>query len=127
MEADLYLDRWTVIIRDEHDEHGHKHPMPPWKEAMPPGSSFFIARDASGSYWFLPSQGLGAPMDQTRKLAPTGETHGDFGVGALLPGTLCADLGGKAGKLHFSLSLINDTRRIINVSQTHGGLHGVNG
>lgn len=121
MDADIYVARWTIIIRDE-DAQGQ---TPAWKEALPPGTTFNIARDGFGTYWYLPSPGTRAPMNQSFKLTPSAEQHGSFEVGVLLPGTLCADLGGKVGKLYFAVNLVDGRHRIISLSQSHGGLHGV--
>lgn len=121
MDADMYVARWTIIVRDP-DEHGHK--MPPWKEALPPGVVFYVARDAFGTYWYLPTPELKPPMAQKLKLSPSDEKHGEFGVGVLLPGSMYADLGGPHGRLFFSINLIDGRHRVINLSQSHGGSHG---
>jgi hypothetical protein len=124
MDADMYAARWTIIIRDDHDEHGTTHKMPPWKAALPPGAAFYIAKDAFGDYWYLPTPELKSPMNTRRKLTPSDEKHGEFEVGVLLPGCMCADLGGTDGKLFFSINLLDGGHRIINLSQSHGGSHG---
>jgi hypothetical protein len=121
MDADQFVAQWVMIIHDETE--GGK--PPPWKEGLPLGSSFEISKDAFGSYWYLPSPQLKTPMDQPCKLTKSAEEHGSFDVGVLLPGTLCGDFGGKVGKLFFAINLIDGTRRIISLSQSHGGLHGV--
>jgi len=121
MDADTYVGRWTIIIRDN-DEHGHK--MPAWKAALPPGSTFFIAKDGKSRYWYLPGPDLKSPMNQSLPLTVTDEEHAMFEVGALLPGSLCADLGTEGGKLFFSVNLIDGRHRIINLGQSHGGVHG---
>ncbi len=123
MDADMYVARWTIIIRDD-EQPGQPGKAPAWKQAMEPGATFNIAKDAFGDYWYLPGPGLKAPMDQPRKLVATTETHGAFEVGALLPGTLCAELGSDGGRLHFSINLVDGKHRMINLSQTHGGVHG---
>jgi hypothetical protein len=64
-------------------------------------------------------------MDEPRKLSKTNEKHGEFDVGKLLPGCLYADFGGKIGKLFFSINLLKDKRRIMSLSQSHGGSHAV--
>lgn len=120
MNAETYAGKWTVIIRDE-DELGHKRPA--WKEALPPGASFYIAMDAFGDYWFLPTPELKAPMNERRKLTPSDEKHGEFEVGVLLPGSMYADLGAGIGKLFMSINLIDGKHRMLNLSQSHGGLH----
>lgn len=119
MDADQFVARWVMIIYDDHD------PPPPWQEGIPLGASFEISKDSFGSYWYLPSPDLKAPMDQSRKLSFSKEKHGEFDVGKLLPGTLYADFGGRVGKLFFAINLIEDRRRIISLSQSHGGSHGV--
>lgn len=121
MDADRFVSRWTMIIYDEPD-HG---PPQPWREGIPLGASFEIAKDSFGGYWYLPSPALKAPMNQPQKLTESDEKHGEFDVGVLLPGTLYADFGGKVGRVWFSINLINSERRIISLSQTHGGSHGV--
>lgn len=120
MNADQFVARWVMII---YDEHGAGKPQP-WKQGLPLGASFEISKDAFGSYWYLPSPELKTPMDQPRKLHPSDEKHGGFDVGELLPGTLYADFGGSVGRLFFSINLINRSRRIISLSQSHGGSHG---
>lgn len=122
MEADTYAGRWTIIIRDP-EEAGRR--MPPWKQALPPGATFYIAKNGSGEYWYLPGPEPKAPMDKPRQLTPSAEEHDRFEVGALLPGTLWADLGADGGKLYFSVNLIDGKHRIINLSQSHGGSHAV--
>lgn len=121
MDADRFVASWVMIIYDK-TESGKPQP---WKEGVPLGSSFEIAKDAFGTYWYLPSPQLKSPMDQPRKLAKSNEKHGEFDVGELLPGTLYADFGGSVGKLYFSINLINGTRRVISLSQSHGGSHGI--
>jgi hypothetical protein len=121
MDANQFVARWVMIVYDE-----PKNGKPqPWKEGLPLGASFEIAKDAFGSYWYLPSPQLKTPMDQPRKLAESNEKHGEFDVGELLPGTLFTDFGGSVGKLYFSINLIVGKRRIISLSQSHGGAHGV--
>lgn len=126
MEADTYAGRWTIIIWDEEDhDHGKGgHKVPAWKAALPLGSTFLIARDGNGQYWYLPGPEPKAPMNKSRPLTATAEEHAKFEVGALLPGSLCADLGTDGGKLYFSVNLIDGKVRIINLGQSHGGLHG---
>ena len=121
MDADRFVARWTMIIYDK----PHQGPPQPWKEGLPLGSSFEISKDAFGSYWYLPSPDLKAPMNQPKKLAISMEKHGEFDVGKLMDGTLYADFGGKVGVLYFALNLIGQNRRIISLSQSHGGAHGV--
>jgi hypothetical protein len=121
MDADLFVARWTMIIYDEPQVGAPQ----PWKDGLPLGSSFEISKDTFGSYWYLPSPELKAPMDQPKKLATSKEKHGEFDVGTLVDGTLYADFGGKVGKLFFALNLIGPRRRIISLSQSHGGAHGV--
>ena len=121
MDANQFVARWVMIIYDE-----PKHGKPqPWKDGLPLGGSFEITKDAFGSYWYLPSPQLKAPMNQPCKLAESNEKHGEFDVGELLPGTLYADFGGSVGKLYFAINLINAKRRVISLSQSHGGAHGV--
>jgi hypothetical protein len=120
MDADQFIAQWMMIIYD--DNHGKPQP---WKDALPLGASFEISKDAFGTYWYLPSPDLGAPMDEPRKLSKTNEKHGEFDVGKLLPGCLYADFGGKIGKLFFSINLLKDKRRIMSLSQSHGGSHAV--
>ncbi|HEU0224768.1 MAG TPA: hypothetical protein VFR29_04995 [Steroidobacteraceae bacterium] len=120
MDADQFVARWVMII---YDELGHGKPQP-WKDGLPLGASFEISKDAFGSYWYLPSPELKAPMDQPCKLHPSDEKHGEFDVGELLPGSLYADFGGRVGRLFFSINLINRSRRVISLSQSHGGSHG---
>ncbi len=121
MDADQFIARWVMIIYDE-----PKNGKPqPWKDGLPLGGSFEITKDAFGSYWYLPSPQLKAPMNQPKKLSTSSEKHGEFDVGVLLPGTLYADFGGGVGKLYFAINLIMGTRRIISLSQSHGGAHGV--
>lgn len=122
MTAETYVGRWTVIIRDE-DPPGQKRPA--WKEALPPGACFYVARDALGDYWFLPTPELKAPMNKRYKLTASDEKHGEFEVGVLLPGSLYADLGAGIGKLFMSVNLIDEKHRMLNMSQSHGGLHGL--
>ncbi len=121
MDADQYVAQWVMIIYDE-PESGKPQP---WKDSIPLGASFQISKDAFGSYWYLPSPQLKAPMDQPRKLTQSAEKHGSFDVGELLPGTLYGEFGGKVGKLFFAINLIDKKRRIISLSQSHGGSHGV--
>lgn len=121
MNSEHFVGRWVMII---YDEPGHGRQPPPWQEGVPLGTAFEISKDAFGSYWYLPSPELKAPMDQPRKLQTSDEKHGAFDVGELLPGTLYADFGGKVGKLYFSINLINKSRRIISLSKSHGGSHG---
>ncbi|HEY5558460.1 MAG TPA: hypothetical protein VIK49_01910 [Steroidobacteraceae bacterium] len=121
MDADRFVARWIMII---YDEPRHGAPQP-WKEGLPLGSSFEIFKDAFGSYWYLPSPELKAPMNQPKKLSISAEKHGEFDVGKLLDGTLFADFGGKVGVLYFSLNLVGGKRRVISLSQSHGGAHGV--
>lgn len=120
MDFDRFVARWTMIIYDE----PHQGPPQPWKDGIPLGASFEIKKDAFGKYWYLPSPELKAPMDQPCKLNQSNDKHGEFDVGVLLPGTLFGDFGGKVGRLWFSINLINDNRRIISLSQSHGGSHG---
>ena len=82
MDADKFVARWTIII---HDEHGPK--AAPWQQAMTPGASFEITKDAYGVFWYLPSPEMKAPMNQPCRLATSREKHGSFDVGVLLPGT----------------------------------------
>ncbi|MGQ0430767.1 MAG: hypothetical protein ACT4UQ_12615 [Gammaproteobacteria bacterium] len=124
MEADTYVGRWTIIIRDP-ELQGQK--MPAWKAALPPGASFYIARNAAGEYWYLPGPEPKAPMDKSRRLSPSPDEHAKFEVGTLLPGTMYTDLAVDGGKLYFSINLINGSCCIINLGQSHGGLHGVSG
>jgi hypothetical protein len=121
MNANHFVAQWVMIIYDE--PHGGK--PQPWKQGLPLGGSFEIAKDSFGSYWYLPSPQLKAPMNQPRKLTESDEKHGEFDVGELLPGTLYADFEGGVGRLFFSINLINGKRRIISLSQSHGGSHGV--
>lgn len=121
MNADRYIGRWIVIIYDQ----PHQSAPQPWKEGLPLGGTFEISKDAFGSYWYLPSPELKAPMNQPKKLSISKEKHGEFDVGKLMDGTLCADFGGKVGMLYFALNLIGEQRRIISLSQSHGGTHGV--
>jgi hypothetical protein len=120
MDADKFVARWTIII---HDERGPQ--AAPWQQAMTPGASFEITKDAYGVFWYLPSPEMKAPMNQPCRLATSREKHGSFDVGVLLPGTMVGDFGGQVGKLWFSINLIEGRRRIINLSQSHGGNHGV--
>lgn len=120
MDADKFVARWTIIIVDEHE----KAPAP-WQRALPLGASFEISKDAYGGYWYLPSPELKAPMNQPCRLAESREKHGSFEVGVLLPGTMVGDFGAPVGKLWFSINQIDGRRRIINLSQSHGGYHGV--
>lgn len=122
MEADTYVGHWTIIIRDA-EEGGGK--MPAWKQALPPGSTFHIAKNGSGEYWYLPGPEPKAPMNKPRRLTPSAKEHAKFKVGALLPGTLCANLGTDGGKLYFSVNLIDGRHRVINLGQSHGGSHGL--
>ncbi len=119
MDADQFVARWVMIIYDEHES------PQPWKEAIPLGASFEISKDSFGTYWYLPSPELKAPMDQPKKLSFSKDKHGEFDVGKLLPGTLWADFAGKVGKLYFAINQIEKKRRIISLSQSHGGAHGV--
>ncbi len=117
MDADQFVAQWVMIIYDE-------APKPqPWKDGLPLGGSFQISKDVYGSYWYLPSPLLKAPMNQPCKLSKSNEKHGEFDVGVLLPGTLYGDFGGKVGKLFFAINLIEGKRRIISLSQSHGGSH----
>lgn len=122
MESDTYTGQWTIIIRDA-DEGGGKAPA--WKQALPPGSTFYIAKNGSGEYWYLPGPEPKAPMNKPRRLTPSADEHAKFEVGSLLPGTLCADLGSEGGKLFFSVNLVGGRHRIINLGQSHGGMHGI--
>lgn len=117
MNADLFVGRWVMIIYDE--------PSPPWQDGVPLGSAFEIIKNAFGDYWFLPGPDLKAPMNQAKQLAISAENHGGFDVGKHLSGSLKGDFGGQVGKLFFSLNLIGPQRRIISLSQSHGGSHGV--
>jgi len=121
MDAELFVAKWTMIIYDEPNDGKPQ----PWKNAIPLGSSFEISKDAFGSFWYLPSPELKAPMDQPKKLSISKEKHGEFDVGRLLDFTMCADFGGKVGMLYFALNVIGRQRRIISLSQSHGGSHGV--
>jgi len=121
MDADQFVAQWVMIIYDD-TETGKPQP---WKEGLPLGGSFQISKDAFGSYWYLPSPQLKAPMNQPCKLTQSTEEHGSFEVGELLPDTLYGEFGGKVGKLYFAINLIEGTRRIISLSQSHGGSHGV--
>ena len=108
----------------------HKDAIPdkkpqPWKDGLPLGSSYEISKDSFGSYWYLPSPELKAPMNQPRKLATSKEKHGEFDVGRLVDGTLYADFGGNVGVLFFALNVIGDKRRIRSLSQSHGGSHSI--
>jgi len=116
MDADRFIGRWTMIIYDK---------PTPWQHGVPLGSSFEIIKNAFGDYWYLPSPELKAPMNQAKQLAISSENHGGFDVGKHMNGSLCADFGGKVGKLFFALNLIGPQRRIISLSQSHGGSHGV--
>ena len=117
MNADLFVGRWVMIIYDE--------PSPPWQAGIPLGGSFEIVKNAFDEYWYLPSPELKAPMNQARKLAISPNKRGGFDVGKSLDGSLNADFGGKVGLLSFTLNLIAQHRRIISLSQSHGGSHGV--
>jgi hypothetical protein len=121
MDADRFVARWIMIIYDEPSN----GPPQPWKDGLPLGSSFEIFKDAFGSYWYLPSPEVKAPMNQPKKLAMSTEKHGEFDVGKLLDGTLYADFGGKVGVLYFAINLVGGKRRVISLSQSHGGAHGV--
>ena len=121
MNADQFVGEWVMIIYDE----PHDGKPQPWKQGLPLGASFEIAKDSFGGYWYLPSPPLKAPMDQPRKLMESQEKHGEFDVGELLPGTLYADFGGNVGRLYFAINLIRGKRRIISLSKSHGGSHGV--
>ncbi len=121
MDADVFVAKWTMIIYDE----PHDGKPQPWKEGMPLGSSFEISKDTFGSYWYLPSPELKTPMNQPRKLAISKEKHGEFDVGKLVDGTMYSDFGGKVGVLFFAINVIGEKRRIISLSQSHGGAHGV--
>lgn len=121
MDADLFVAKWTMIIYDE----PHVGPPQPWKDGIPLGSSYEISKDSFGSYWYLPSPELKAPMDQPKKLAISKEKHGEFDVGRLVDGTLFADFGGNVGVLFFALNVIGEKRRIMSLSQSHGGSHSV--
>jgi len=116
MDADLFVGRWVMIIYDK---------PTPWKEGIPLGSAFEIFKTAFGDYWFLPSPELKAPMNQAKQLEITSEIHGGFDVGAPVDGSLKADFGGKVGALYFALNRIGPSRRIISLSQSHGGSHAV--
>jgi hypothetical protein len=119
MDADQFVATWVMIIYDETAK------PQPWKDGIPLGSSFQISKDAYGSYWYLPSPELKAPMDQPKRLSYSNEEHGRFDVGKLLPGTLYGDFGGKVGRVFFAINRIRDATRIISLSQSHGGSHGV--
>ncbi|MEX0735071.1 MAG: hypothetical protein WDZ66_08605 [Steroidobacteraceae bacterium] len=119
MDADQFVAQWVMIIYDKAEK------PQPWKEGLPLGGSFEITKDAFGIYWYLPSPQLKAPMDEPRKLTKSDEEHGYFDVGELLPGTLYGDFGGKVGRLFFAINLIVGKTRIISLSQSHGGAHGV--
>ncbi len=121
MDADAFVAKWTMIIYDEPRD---GRPQP-WKEGIPLGSSFEISKDSFGSFWYLPSPELSAPMNQPRKLGTSKEKHGEFEVGTLVDGTLYADFGGKVGTLFFAVNVISDKTRVISLSQSHGGSHGV--
>jgi len=116
MNADLFVGRWTMIIYDK---------PTPWQHGVPLGSSFEIVKNAFGDYWYLPSPELKAPMNQAKLLAISTEDHGGFDVGKHLDGSLHADFGGKVGEVFFALNLLGQQRRIISLSQSHGGSHGV--
>jgi hypothetical protein len=116
MDADLFIGRWVMIIYDK---------PTPWQDGIPLGSAFEIFKTAFGDYWFLPSPELKAPMNQASQLEITAENHGGFDVGKLLDGSLKADFGGKVGALYFALNRIGANRRIISLSQSHGGSHAV--
>ncbi len=122
MEAEPFVGRWTVIIRDPEPP---AQKMPAWKAALPPGAVFYISRDGAGKYWYVPVPEAKAPMDKARTMSSSPEEHDRFEVGALVPGSLCADLGADGGKLYFTVNLIDGRSRIINLSQSHGGVHGV--
>lgn len=121
MDADRFIARWTMIIYDEPE----RGPPQPWRDGIPLGASFDIAKDSSGVFWYLPSPGLKAPMNQACKLHESDEKHGEFDVGVLLPGTLFGDFGGKVGRLWFAINLIDDKHRIMSLSQSHGGSHAI--
>lgn len=116
MDADLFIGRWMMIIYDK---------PTPWQQGLPLGSSFEIVKTAFGEYWFLPSPELKAPMNQAKPLAVTTEMHGGFDVGTQLDGSLKGDFGGKVGGLYFSLNRVGPSRRVISLSQSHGGAHGI--
>jgi hypothetical protein len=120
MDADKFIARWTIIIRDEHEQE-----PAPWQVALPLGASFEIKKDAYGAYWYLPSPDLKAPLDRPCRLSTSKAKHGSFNVGVLLPGTMVGDFGAQVGKLWFSINQIAGGRRIINLSQSHGGYHGI--
>lgn len=119
MDSDQFVATWTMIIYDEPQDGKPQ----PWKEGIPLGSSFEIAKDGFGSYWYLPSPELKAPMNEPRKLGTSNETHGSFDVGKLVEGTMWADFGSKVGKVFFAVNVIRGTRRIMSLSQSHGGSH----
>ncbi|MFZ2509164.1 MAG: hypothetical protein WAW79_11915 [Steroidobacteraceae bacterium] len=121
MDADLFVAKWTMIIYDKPNQ----GPPQPWKDGIPLGSSFEISKDQFGGYWYLPSPELKAPMNQPRRLGISKEKHGEFDVGTLIDDTMFADFGGKVGVLFFALNVIDNKRRIISLSQSHGGSHGV--
>jgi hypothetical protein len=116
MDADLFVGRWVMIIYDK---------PTPWQAGMPLGSAFEIFKTAFDEYWFLPSPELKAPMNQAKQLEISTENHGGFDVGTHVDGSLKADFGGKVGALYFALNRIGPSRRIISLSQSHGGSHGV--
>lgn len=119
MEPDQFVGTWVMIIYDEAAK------PQPWKDCIPIGSSFQIAKDSYDYYWYLPSPQLKAPMNQPKKLFRSDEEHGSFDVGELLPGTLYGDFGGKVGRLFFAINQIRGTTRVVSLSQSHGGSHGV--
>ena len=121
MNADQFVAQWVMIIYDK-PESGKPQP---WKDGLPLGGSFQISKDVYDVYWYLPSPQLKAPMNQPLKLTKSDEEHGHFDVGELLPGTLYGDFGGKVGRLFFAINVINAKTRIISLSQSHGGSHGV--
>jgi hypothetical protein len=122
MDAEPFIGRWTVIIQDP-EEPGHK--MPAWKAALPLGAVFYISRNAVTEYWYLPMPGARAPMDKARLMSTSPEQHEKFEVGAVVPGSLFADLGADGGKLYFTVNLVDGRNRIMSLSQSHGGVHAI--
>jgi hypothetical protein len=116
MELLKFNGMWIMLIHD---------PGSAWQESMPLGSSFEIYQDAAGDYWFRPDPGLKPPMNQAKKLLVDPKQRGEFPFGEPLVGGLYADFGGKEGVTHFTINLVGRERRVISLSHSHGGSHGV--
>lgn len=116
MEFAKFIGLWLILVHD---------PGSSWQDSMPLGSSFEIYRDDAGVYWYRPDPDMKPPMNKVVRLEMDSMKRGDYHIGEALTGMLYADFGGKVGITHFTINHVGRSRRVISLSHSHGGSHGV--